>query len=100
AATVTFTLSLHDALPIFLVHELSEVREHIDGHAPGWRGRCNGLPVFGVAHRSTDMAPRPERVFEVFRKPLRIDVRIPNQQRSARSEEHTSELQSRENHVC
>src|SRR6266511_6115110 len=65
ATTEIYTLSLHDALPIFIA------------------GRLFGPPLGGPR---ADL-PRPAR-------DLRGELHLP------RSEEHTSELQSRENLVC
>src|SRR5690606_39565856 len=81
--SATYTLSLHDALPIWplgAVHALlGEERRHTD------RGRS------GRQHAPRD---RPRGVAGVLTgQPLR---RVHDQ----RSEEHTSELQSRENLVC
>src|SRR3712207_9069946 len=70
ATTEIYTLSLHDALPI-----LRRPRRRPDGggRRRAWRGRRTGL-----------RSPRPRR----------------HKRRSARSEEHTSELQSRQYLVC
>src|SRR5690606_41946440 len=68
ATTETYTLSLHDALPIFL------------GQLP--LGRLVALVMLRVARDQRRMA---------------ADLL---EQRQQRSEEHTSELQSRENLVC
>src|SRR5690606_41947382 len=78
AATEFYTLSLHDALPISLLggplrrHEHS----HLD-HLQGWEP--------GGAHRGPPAQAGAPAAVGRLRK---------------RSEEHTSELQSREKHVC
>src|SRR5690606_40236333 len=84
-----YTLSLHDALPISRawVHECARVQ---------WRHGCHSgslrLKSESVEHS------HPERhVHERRRRPFEL-VRILGP--CHRSEEHTSELQSRENLVC
>src|SRR5690606_41850510 len=81
ATTAIYSLSLHDALPIFLGLRLSRRSDH---DPRGWVGAPVDMPCVEV-----DV----------------IDSRGPTQlhdknERSDRSEEHTSELQSRENLVC
>src|SRR5438105_6256954 len=77
-----YTLSLHDALPIYLAQR----------YAPGRRAwAIEGTGSYG-AGLTRFLAARGERVLEVGR--LRRD------RRSKRSEEHTSELQSRVDLVC
>src|SRR5690606_41737847 len=76
-----FALSLRDALPIFLGNRLvirGAIRRGVVGNAV--RGR---LRRFG----------------RLFDRPLQLLVPFRHSP-SARSEEHTSELQSRENLVC
>src|SRR2546430_5565465 len=83
ATTEIYTLSLHDALPIsrqVVAHETREDRCRLrrpnapPRHAPGVDGRCLRLAA------------------------RRLDRR--HSQRTTRSEEHTSELQSQSNLVC
>src|SRR5436309_12632829 len=76
ATTETYTLSLHDALPIYFDHQ------HL---------------AVGRAHRELDVATaRLDADLADDR-----DGRVPHPLVLAiRSEEHTSELQSRENLVC
>src|SRR5690606_41659666 len=88
--TATYTLSLHDALPIY--HLLESFVQHLDRdvrHAAR-AVRRPGAAVHVVigAHRSID-----ERKQIAQRTILR-------ERCDGRSEEHTSELQSRENLVC
>src|SRR5690606_41566441 len=78
APTAIYTLSLHDALPI---------------SRPGC-GRC--APVAAVAHAPT----RNGRAGAVSGRGPRAPWARPGRSGSRRSEEHTSELQSRENLVC
>src|SRR5690606_42158379 len=70
ATTEIYTLSLHDALPIFLVGCVDRV------------GRSNRLPSQIDSIGSVSKAWMPHFIT------------------TCRSEEHTSELQSRENLVC
>src|SRR2546429_4311073 len=73
ATTEIYTLSLHDALPIF----------------PG-------------EHRFQDRSPRSTQSIGRYRSQLNVGVleNLLNPIRDARSEEHTSELQSRLHLVC
>src|SRR3712207_7360412 len=73
ATTEIYTLSLHDALPICR-------RAGILGGAPG-RARCARAERAGAGERA-------------------VCARGPGRRRRARSEEHTSELQSRQYLVC
>src|SRR5207302_9323785 len=88
-----YTLSLHDALPIsnlplvgFTVHDGPEQRLHV---------------VVGAAERAGQ--PREHRGEDgFFLRPHVVDrlVKRLTHELAPRSEEHTSELQSRENLVC
>src|SRR3712207_8237681 len=77
ATTEISTLSLHDALPIFMVQSFASKRERTS--------RCRGSTV-GTAAWGTMRDLLAGR-----------EVSAPN---PARSEEHTSELQSRQYLVC
>src|SRR5690606_40212915 len=85
ATTEIYTLSLHDALPISF---------STDAAATPTRSRPPGWP-----RKSTTRSPR-----SAVRKPRSsswTSMATPRPfNRSPRSEEHTSELQSRENLVC
>src|SRR5690606_40241722 len=87
APTTIYTLSLHDALPIY-----RRVRQR---RAPPLQPRA------GSGH-----APRARRALRAQRRAAarrhRPDAGVVGRARQAqgRSEEHTSELQSRENLVC
>src|SRR5207302_10959169 len=84
----THTLSLHDALPIL------GPREPVDAAERGGRAVLAG----GVQR---DQGPRRLRRRAVAAAdPARLVVRAGVLAPAARSEEHTSELQSRENLVC
>src|SRR5690606_41082012 len=80
--SMTYTLSLHDALPIFC----GEAKDPL--HARAMRGGCRR-----EAQRQRARSRDADRV--AGRPVPRDRVRA-----AQRSEEHTSELQSRENLVC
>src|SRR5690606_39706293 len=95
-ATVSSTLSLHDALPIYLV----DFRE---------RFVVDGRPVedAAIAAWLERWTPTVERVGATFFEAttamgfqLFVDAGVDIAVIETRSEEHTSELQSRENLVC
>src|SRR5690606_41948825 len=89
------TLSLHDALPIFLVDRLGDDAAGFLGLS----GRLGGVTrVRPAAGRQGDDGGEGEgqaRGMQDLHRVLRVSAR-----RIPRSEEHTSELQSRENLVC
>src|SRR5690606_41864518 len=85
--TEIYTLSLHDALPI----SRRRPRE-----LPGIGSRA--LPIFG-----SGVSPSTGRVIGMERTPFPYSGPLEADEvtgRDDRSEEHTSELQSRENLVC
>src|SRR5690606_40904335 len=86
ATTETYTLSLHDALPICTAPPSSR-------YQPGARSTVSS---------DTQLPPRATPVTPLRRMPSPpvppAGTRRPRDRR--RSEEHTSELQSRENLVC
>src|SRR5690606_42057177 len=88
AATVIYTLSLHDALPIYVVGEVGSVPKRIAGGT---------LVVAPALHVDPRLVEEPG-VRGVATHPLDHHQRHVAGQ--VRSEEHTSELQSRENLVC
>src|SRR5436309_11009764 len=77
ATTEIYTLSLHDALPIYPLRSSGHRPIRPDGHAAHREHRRRYPPADGRARHREGLDPRP-----------------------CRSEEHTSELQSRENLVC
>src|SRR5690606_41474541 len=97
-APATYALSLHDALPIFDC--ISGAVNASSGWVPGARvagSAAHGVPsgsrvsanrTIAIAIATTE-ATRPRRSFGASASMVGI-----------RSEEHTSELQSRENLVC
>src|SRR5690606_40645111 len=85
-----YTLSLHDALPISLPAVAV-------GQARGGGGESEGYDVRGggAGQPQLDAATPGGGEHEQHR-----DDDVPGDHAGARSEEHTSELQSRENLVC
>src|SRR5690606_41855547 len=84
ASTGIYTLSLHDALPIF------EVGVE--------RGRLDAVLLRGAPRVDVDRNQRFGWVDDEVAAALQLYDRVVH--RRERSEEHTSELQSRENLVC
>src|SRR5690606_41377795 len=95
----TRTSSLHDALPISggEVPPLDQLRGQ--GRKPaGIERRQPGPACAGLASRPAQACPDPSRPkAEQGRRPLEDLPRAAETAWGARSEEHTSELQSREN---
>src|SRR5690606_42008985 len=90
ALTEIYPLSLHDALPIFAEHALHRAhrRAHdLDVGGANVRLGTQALRSFDIGMRAAAARPWLEAQL--------LDVAA-----AARSEEHTSELQSRENLVC
>src|SRR5690606_42148976 len=89
------TLSLHDALPILKVAEYA--RQH-----PEVRDEKIVRPIFimGMPRTGTTLASYLLGGDPNLRSLLRWEVATPVPPATTRSEEHTSELQSRENLVC
>src|SRR5690606_42055079 len=85
APTATYTLSLHDALPILADAETLPLETVFLNPAVGHAQRQLVLVADPVASAEAVIAPQRSVVEAVF---------------AGRSEEHTSELQSRENLVC
>src|SRR3712207_7656144 len=85
ATTEIYTLSLHDALPIYAKGE-RDARQH-DHDDAMFKNRANK----GTQHRPS---PRPRR------RACGVCARCSGETRLPRSEEHTSELQSRQYLVC
>src|SRR5690606_40916357 len=90
ATTDIYTLSLHDALPIFPTGPPAKPRGFLEAPAGRGRRRCGGSRA--------PVRPGPPRRSETVGQPARpVHCRTRGW---CRSEEHTSELQSRENLVC
>src|SRR5690606_41224134 len=88
----THTLSLHDALPISLLEVALETgRTHqIRVHLAYAGYPVAGDPVYGPRRNPLNLPAQALHAYKItFQHP-----------RTGRSEEHTSELQSRENLVC
>src|SRR2546427_11368050 len=84
APTEIYTLSLHDALPIYLIVELSGPEPPIlDGSVQ---------PYFEALEQAGPT--------ETGGEPVILSVQAPFTVTQGRSEEHTSELQSQSNLVC
>src|SRR5690606_39802587 len=82
----TYTLSLHDALPIFRFQEIS-IREQLCQHVAFAEAPDRTMVVDDRNLGHTGLVHLCQRVSDSFAW-------------HSRSEEHTSELQSRENLVC
>src|SRR5690606_39589883 len=97
ANTSILTLSLHDALPIsqaeyvFVKDDLTEYVLRI-----GLRGRLKEAQILYL-NTKKNLVTRKD--FMILRKKLQKEMKI-DLLSFPRSEEHTSELQSRENLVC
>src|SRR5690606_41317040 len=91
--TDVHTLSLHDALPIFTLA--------FDADKPDYGAEVELSWTVSNAETIGILNPLGEVLFEgpAEKGSLRFPAEIPGEYR-ARSEEHTSELQSRENLVC
>src|SRR5206468_6667220 len=91
STTASYTLSLHDALPI--------CRDRGEPAPAAHRGDRPLLPAPGRPRDPTRGEPRGDRRAARRRPdPAHRDLR--GQRRGDRSEEHTSELQSRSDLVC
>src|SRR5438034_4224828 len=86
AATETYTLSLHDALPIFAVHHDDALLVEQVGH----RARLAEVAAV-LVERVADLRPGAVAV---------VGQRLHEDRHAARSAEHTSELQSHSDLVC
>src|SRR5690606_41598684 len=86
SSTVIYPLSLHDALPIY--PQEGSVRS-----LTRWQSAANAS-ASGICETTATRSGRPPHACTVT-SPLSIETSL-----TARSEEHTSELQSRENLVC
>src|SRR5947209_7761161 len=86
ATTEIYTLSLHDALPIFRRLVVFKLQMALRGHV--FRVRIQRVPGKCL-----------QEIAGVL-KPLVILLQAQRSERRVRSEEHTSELQSRQYLVC
>src|SRR5690606_41799840 len=85
--TEIYTLSLHDALPIWLGHGAQH-----SGHGRSAATAAGRDPALTRGRRARRQRLLPQRPGAGIRQ-IRVQAEL-------RSEEHTSELQSRENLVC
>src|SRR5690606_41953283 len=94
---VSSTLSLHDALPIFSASSNAAAKSAL---IPSRRGTSPG-PRWWT---SNGMAHLPQEIeigqCDTINAPGSLQPQLHPEVRGLRSEEHTSELQSRENLVC
>src|SRR5207302_9701440 len=88
APTVTYTLSLHDALPIFGIVGECNIQFALDPHSTDYRV----IEVNARLSRSSALASKATG-YPLAYVAAKLAL-------GYRSEEHTSELQSRENLVC
>src|SRR5690606_40066232 len=99
-AAAIFPLSLHDALPIYKVLLLTESIFSMDGDAAPLVSlaelaqRYDAGLVVDEAHAVGVYGPRGGGLIEELELQSQVLAKL------GRSEEHTSELQSRENLVC
>src|SRR5690606_41594742 len=91
ATTALCPLSLHDALPIYAAARPAQRRTHGDLAAPASPAREQQVREVRARDQQHQTDGREQRE---QREPHRPDDAV------LRSEEHTSELQSRENLVC
>src|SRR5690606_41869522 len=89
----TYTLSLHDALPIYRACRSAPAARPID-EALGHQDNFSHEQEFGKAERIVRNQHDADTIGQIA-EPCNC-----HQDANRRSEEHTSELQSRENLVC
>src|SRR5690606_39419075 len=92
-ATGTYPLSLHDALPIYVADHGLLVSVAADRGVHGLGG-----PVGGAERRQREQLDRDAGRGQLVAREQRGGAELGDV--GQRSEEHTSELQSRENLVC
>src|SRR5690606_42041423 len=96
APTHIYTLSLHDALPICIVVDVVILTSNYGGFFEGKLKRSCQLTAF--SRQLERIAPEDLTVTRGLGLGCALDQL--SQELTYRSEEHTSELQSRENLVC
>src|SRR5690606_40812384 len=98
AGTAIYTLSLHDALPISIEGRESVVTAIIkESTTPSCAPLANNASATGMVPKMSAYIGTPISVASTTPKGLLLPSRVDTH---PRSEEHTSELQSRENLVC
>src|SRR5438105_8581412 len=85
-----YTLSLHDALPIYIDNFQSFARAFTEASKQAGKPRQQLVPYFIASHPGSDLHAMIDLALFLKRNGYRPD----------RSEEHTSELQSRVDLVC
>src|SRR5690606_40997659 len=99
ATSSIFTLSLHDALPI-LPGVGSEDFVRGDAEADGAHLGADANPKSNLREKMVfSFLWQPDRIIQVICQVAAVPAEL-TELAPARSEEHTSELQSRENLVC
>src|SRR5690606_41992840 len=96
SAAATRTLSLHDALPI-CPDEVIVMVPDIEAYAPHIEAVFGAIEPDDPRHIPFSLADQGLRARDPLLQGLEILLDLPQ---GRRSEEHTSELQSRENLVC
>src|SRR5690606_41895744 len=97
--TQIYTLSLHDALPIYTDLGLERTTTILSGVGPRMMSRSSmaiGILDFRRPPTTMDGSMTSTTIFRPNGRPPGGTLLLP----VSRSEEHTSELQSRENLVC
>src|SRR5690606_41430526 len=97
ATSQSSTLSLHDALPIFILERTLRPNTALVSlmHVNNETGVCNDIVELAKVARARGIPFHSDLAQSFTKIPVRLAPYV-----SARSEEHTSELQSRENLVC
>src|SRR5947209_14264302 len=91
-----FALSLHDALPISLFPVVAELWQGCPTAAKGWAWPVAPVPTWEASR----LSPRVDSAPAAADEPAPADCAHRPPAASSRSEEHTSELQSRQYLVC
>src|SRR5690606_40669280 len=96
SSPLIYTLSLHDALPIYFTFEWKDIFEIRPRYSVRFTNNKYNLDTF----EDTQFLFHQLRVRTVWYLPKNFEWRNDIENNYDRSEEHTSELQSRENLVC
>src|SRR5690606_42099485 len=95
AANEIYTLSLHDALPIYKTKELQQFKEKIDAKETLIEKQKKQFEELQKEFSALKAAQGQQNLQNQSQNDKMTDIT-----EELRSEEHTSELQSRENLVC
>src|SRR5690606_41134377 len=93
-----YTLSLHDALPISRLERETPLRQRASAYSKLVANRTRSVTDSLRSHKTRNGKLRSSP--SVAATSCRATPKSPQTNSPARSEEHTSELQSRENLVC